>query len=76
MSTHNIYFCAEIRKIIRGYPSYLELCCWSKSLLYVKIPLITQFGVVPPHLPSAIQVLVSSPTKAYPVTQSNVAISS
>ena len=26
MSTHNICFHAEIRKIIFGYPSYLGLC--------------------------------------------------
>ena len=26
MSTHNIYFHGEIRKIFCGYPFYLELC--------------------------------------------------
>ena len=26
MSTHNICFCGEIRKILCGYPSYLEIC--------------------------------------------------
>ena len=25
MSTHNMCFCGEIRKIVRDYPSYLEL---------------------------------------------------
>ena len=25
MSTHNICFCAEIRKILSGYPSYLDI---------------------------------------------------
>ena len=27
MNTQNICFHEEIRKIICGYPSYLELCC-------------------------------------------------
>ena len=26
MSTHNICFCGEIRKVLCEYPSYLELC--------------------------------------------------
>ena len=34
MSTHNICLCGEMRKILCGYPSYLELCFTKEQILY------------------------------------------
>ena len=40
MSTHNICFRGEIRKVLCGYPSYLELCFYlfsqPRQLLFLK----------------------------------------
>ena len=39
MSTHNICFHAEIRKIIIGTPSYVELCFILHNNMYTLSPL-------------------------------------